>query len=90
MVREAHDVACRSHEPAVIARTAVWSALDRLHPRRRAVVVLHEIDGMSVAAVAALLGIAAVTVRWHLSRARRELRRILEGHVEEIGDEDPA
>jgi RNA polymerase sigma factor (sigma-70 family) len=64
-------------ETQAIARTAVWGALDALHPRRRAVVVLHELEGMSTAAVAALLGMSAVTVRWHLSRGRRELTRIL-------------
>lgn len=64
-------------ETQVIARTVVWRALDALHPRRRAVLVLHELEGMSAAAVASLLGMSTVTVRWHLSRGRRELARIL-------------
>lgn len=64
-------------ESALIAKRAVWSALDRLPPRRRAIVVMHELDGRGVDAIASLLGLAAMTVRWHLSMARRDLRRLL-------------
>ncbi len=64
-------------EAAVIARALVRSALAGLPPRRRAVVVLHEIEELPVREIAALLGIAAVTVRWHLLAARRELARTL-------------
>lgn len=60
-------------EASVIAHGDVWRALDTLAPRRRAVLVMHELEGVSAAEIAALLGIAAVTVRWHLFRARREL-----------------
>jgi len=64
----------RSAEGAFIARNAVTRALDSLSPRRRAVLVLKELEGHEIAAIARLLGIAVVTVRWHLSAARRELR----------------
>jgi RNA polymerase sigma-70 factor (ECF subfamily) len=64
-------------EAALVARAAVWSALDALPPRRRAILVLHELEELTVNDVAALLGISAITVRWHLSRGRRELARIL-------------
>lgn len=57
----------------VIAHTDVWRALETLAPRRRAVVVLHELEGLSASGVARLLGITAVTVRWHLFRGRSEL-----------------
>ncbi|MEO8484491.1 MAG: sigma-70 family RNA polymerase sigma factor [Acidobacteriota bacterium] len=70
-------LATRSDESAVIARATVWHALDALTPRRRAVIVLHELDDMPVPAIASLLGITAVTVRWHLSFGRRELARAL-------------
>jgi RNA polymerase sigma-70 factor, ECF subfamily len=60
-------------EAAAIARAVVWRALDTLAPRRRAAVVLYEIEGQSVADIARLLGIAPVTVRWHLSLGRREM-----------------
>lgn len=64
-------------EEALVARATVRTALSRLSPRRRAVTVLHEIDGMPVREVARLLGITEVTVRWHLLAARRELAGLL-------------
>jgi RNA polymerase sigma-70 factor (ECF subfamily) len=64
-------------ENAAVIRTAVRTALDRLAPRRRAVIVLHELDGLPVREVARLLGVGEVTVRWHLMAARRELARLL-------------
>jgi RNA polymerase sigma-70 factor (ECF subfamily) len=66
-------------EGAFIARTTVWRALESLPPRRRAVIVMHELDGLGTSAIAALLGVSVVTVRWHLSRGRRELARIIRG-----------
>ena len=68
-------------ETALVARAAVWSALDALPPRRRAVVVMHELEGLDVHDIASGLGITAVTVRWHLSRGRRDLARILAPRV---------
>ena len=67
-------------ESALIAKRAVWAALDVLHPRRRAIVVMHEIEGESLSTIASLLGVSGVTVRWHLSMARRDLRRVLAPH----------
>lgn len=77
---------------AAVIRTAVWQALERLAPRRRAIVVMHEIEGLSTRAIATLLGITAITVRWHLSRGRHELARRLEPHTggtDEPQSEDP-
>jgi RNA polymerase sigma factor CnrH len=71
------DRAAPDAEAAWIAHSVIWRAMRGLSPRRRAVIVLHELDGASVADIAALLGIAAVTVRWHLSRGRLELSRII-------------
>ena len=73
------------HEAAFIARTTVWRTLERLPPRRRAVLVLYELEGATVPAIARLLGVAAVTVRWHLSRGRRELAAIIAGQSKGIG-----
>jgi len=64
-------------EATVVARATVRAALARLPARRRAVVVLHEIEELPVAGIARLLGIAAVTVRWHLLAARRDLAAAL-------------
>jgi RNA polymerase sigma-70 factor (ECF subfamily) len=82
-VRRAHaapmprEVPAGDGEAARLARWSVRAALLALPPRRRAIVVLHEIEGCSAAEIAALLGTRAVTVRWHLSRARRELAKTL-------------
>lgn len=62
---------------AVIARTTVRSALAELPARQRAVVVLHELEGMPTPRIGELLGIHRVTVRWHLAAARRRLASLL-------------
>jgi len=71
-----------SAESALITRQAVWAALDALKPRRRAIVILAELDGLTPEAIARTLGLAVITVRWHLSLARRELRQALAPHME--------
>jgi len=78
-IRRADSVAI-DQESALIARATVWRALDTLAPRRRAVVVMRELEGLPIASIASLLGISAITVRWHLSVGRRELARFLESH----------
>ena len=77
--RDLSDTAVPHDDPerAFLIRTTVWKALDDLPPRRRAVVVMSEIEGLSIASIASLLGITVITVRWHLSRGRRELARRL-------------
>jgi len=69
----------RSPEDAVAARDAVHAALAQLPARRRAVVVLRELEDHDTADIAALLGMSAVTVRWHLSQGRQQLRNLLGG-----------
>lgn len=64
-------------ESSAIAHATVWRALETLAPRRRAILVMYELEGIAIPAIAALLGVAPVTVRWHLSRGRRELARVL-------------
>jgi RNA polymerase sigma-70 factor (ECF subfamily) len=66
-------------EPAAIARATVAAALARLPARRRAVVVLHEIEERDTGEIAKLLGLSRVTVRWHLHAARKQLRIWLGG-----------
>lgn len=67
----------RSSEAAFAARDTVRAALARLPARRRAVVVLRELEDHDTADIAELLGMSAVTVRWHLSQGRRQLRDLL-------------
>jgi RNA polymerase sigma factor (sigma-70 family) len=74
-VRRAHTAPPREEttgDPAV--DVAVRDAVLALPVRQRAVVVLHEIEGRTLEEIAGLLGIAAVTARWHLHAARKRLR----------------
>jgi RNA polymerase sigma-70 factor (ECF subfamily) len=64
-------------EAALVARSVVWRALATLHPRRRAVLVMHELEGSPVDVIARTLGVTAITVRWHLSKGRRELAAVI-------------
>ena len=77
----------RGHEAAVIARATVWRALDVLAAAPRGI-VMHELEGSPIPAIAAILGITSVTVRWHLSMGRRDLARALAPHTGET-DEKP-
>ena len=80
-VRRAHDGAPRRDVPAPaedpVMNAVVRDAVLALPVRQRAVVVLHEIEGRTLEEVAGLLGIAAVTARWHLHVALRSLRKEL-------------
>jgi RNA polymerase sigma-70 factor, ECF subfamily len=69
-------------ETSLVAQTTVWRAMQALTPRRRTAIVLHELEGVSIGQIAHLLGVSAVTVRWHLSRGRRELERIINSQEE--------
>lgn len=68
-------------ESELIARTILWKALDLLPPRRRAALVLHELEGLDVPSIASLLGVSSITVRWHISRGRSELVRAAQANA---------
>jgi RNA polymerase sigma-70 factor, ECF subfamily len=67
----------QNFEASLIAKDTVWRALDVLSPRRRAIVVMHELEGLSIPVIASLLGISAITTRWHLSRGKSDLLQVL-------------
>jgi RNA polymerase sigma factor (sigma-70 family) len=64
-------------EPHLIAQSLVRHALAALPPRRRAILILYELEGATIPAIAKLVGVTPVTVRWHLSIGRREMARAL-------------
>jgi RNA polymerase sigma-70 factor (ECF subfamily) len=64
-------------ESGMLAHAIVWQALDQLAPRRRAILVMYELEGATIPAIARLIGVAPVTVRWHLMMGRREMARAL-------------
>jgi len=94
-VQKRHDEAhgpqadAADHGRAAVAKATIWRALDALPPRRRAVVVMHELEGLDVKTIASQLGISGITVRWHVSAGRRDLTRVLrssEGDAHDTGD----
>jgi RNA polymerase sigma-70 factor, ECF subfamily len=78
----------RDPEAALIAKAAVWQALDVLSPRRRAIIVMYELEGLAIPRIAALLGISMITVRWHLSRGRRDLTGALKPFMGDSNEND--
>jgi DNA-directed RNA polymerase specialized sigma24 family protein len=74
-------------EPGLLARTMVWQALDTLAPRRRAILVLYELEGATIPGIAQLIGISPVTVRWHLMMGRREMARVLGEDTRVLGEQ---
>jgi RNA polymerase sigma-70 factor (ECF subfamily) len=64
-------------EPHLIAQSLVRQALQALPPRRRAILLMYEVEGVAIPAIARLLGVTPVTVRWHLSIGRREMAKVL-------------
>jgi len=72
-----------SPDPAVVAQNKelceiVVAALMKLDEAQRAVVVLRDIEGMNYTQIAKVLDIELGTVRSRLSRARSNLREIME------------
>ena len=66
-----------------LAAGSVQEALERLSPQHREVIVLVGLEEMSYRDVSEILGVPAGTVMSRLSRAREQLRQLLEdrGHT---------
>lgn len=85
--RRAADPLPETHDPpdagandelgAVELRPGLTEALAGLAEEFRAAVVLSDVEGLSVAEVAGILGVAEGTVKSRLHRGRKELARIL-------------
>jgi RNA polymerase sigma-70 factor (ECF subfamily) len=65
------------------ARAVVMAALEKVPLPRRAVLVMHDIDGVSMADVAAALSIPRFTAYSRLRKARRELEVALKRMLKE-------
>ena len=57
---------------------AIRRAFARLDPDKRSILILHHVEGQSVAEIAGALQIPSGTVMWRLHAARRALERALE------------
>ncbi len=55
----------------------VNAALQKLHPKQRAAIVLTTYDGLSHAEAARVLGCSETTVSWRIFAARHKLKRLL-------------
>ncbi len=76
-----------SPDPAVVAQNKelceiVMKAMMKLDENQRAVVVLRDIEGMDYAQIAEVLAVELGTVKSRLSRARANLREIMEAIVQ--------
>ena len=83
----------RVADPAMVAQSRelcdlAMDALLKLEEPQRAVIVLRDIESMNYTEIADVLNIELGTVRSRLSRARSNLREILEAMVNEGGSED--
>jgi RNA polymerase sigma factor (sigma-70 family) len=100
-VRDAIRRANRERVVPVLALVEAQPAVDRLPdldllravgalpPKQRAAVALHYLEDLPVDQVAEMMGVAPVTVRQHLFRARSELSERLGPPLEEVaGDAD--
>jgi RNA polymerase sigma-70 factor (ECF subfamily) len=65
---------------------AVYSILDEISPKKRAVLVMHDMQGMSAQQVAEIVGAPVFTVRTRLFYARREFYRKVAAHPAFAGD----
>ncbi len=73
------DWSASIHDPAVQAelRAALGSAIGELPVQYRAVIVLHDVEGLSMAEVAGSVGITQAAVKSRVHRARLFLRKRL-------------
>ena len=78
---ELPEVAAQAHHDAPIETrergACLRRAIARLSPKRRTVLVLHDLEGLSVEEVAAVVEVAPGTVRSRLRDGRKDLARIL-------------
>lgn len=68
----------RSETDAFADADAIRRAFERLDGTTRALLVLHYVEGASLADIAASTGSPVGTVKWRLSNARKALQRALE------------
>ena len=81
LLEPATEAQARSSVGAADARMDVAAALAALSDEHRDVIVLRELEGLSYAEMAAVLGLPRGTVESRLFRARRALEERLKGYL---------
>ena len=78
---DAADDSAAPSEPDPVERQALGRALEaalaELRPEHRVAIVLRYEEGLSFDEIGNVLGVAEVTARSHVHRARKELARLL-------------
>ena len=75
-----------SPESAYAAKESIHAlrvALNSISEKLRVVIVLKEIEGLSYEEIASILGVSVGTVKSRISRAREELRKMMEEFTEQ-------
>jgi len=74
----AEQALIRDDTERIAERDAISSAFQRVRPEDRALLVLHHVDGRSVAEIARMLAVPTGTAKWRLHQARRAFERAME------------
>ena len=82
------DRAAPDEAERLLDRQALQTAIDGLTPEQRAVIVLHDLHGMTDGEVAEALELGVTAVKSRLHRARVQLRKALRAGREEMGRHD--
>ena len=81
-----HEGDGASGSDSATAVLAVRRALAKLSPADRAVLILVDLEGLSMAEAAEALNSTTMAVKWRAVRARRRLRAAIEGKPEDMHD----
>jgi len=74
----AEQALIRDDTDRIAERDSISSAFQRVRPEDRALLVLHHVDGRSVAEIARMLAVPTGTAKWRLHQARRAFERAME------------
>lgn len=80
---------CANPETALIARDITARLLQALPPREQMVLIMRDVEGLSVRETARMLGISQIYVKVAHYRARKKARTVLAGMEDKHGQHKP-
>ncbi len=86
LLDEHNHLSCPPRQYHSVTLTDLARAFDRLPDQEQQVVLMVGVDGMQYEDAAETLGVPIGTVKSRLSRARRRLRRLMDGELAEEDD----